>query len=230
MLLRLTFTTGPVAGKTMVVQSTNTGGDLSNNHFDIQMPGGGVGIFNGCLPQYGVNLPGAQYGGISSRSECDSFPELLKDGCYWRFDWFKNADNPDFKFEQVQCPAELTAISGCVRNDDKQFPVFAAPGGTSPAPKSSSIALPPRASSAAAPPKASSAAAPPKASSAAVGIKKSSSTMATSKTTQAAGPSPPSTQLAGKWGQCGGMGWTGPTQCVSGSTCQLQNPWYSQCL
>ena len=41
----LTFTSGPVAGKTMIVQSTNTGGDLGENHFDIQMPGGGVGIF-----------------------------------------------------------------------------------------------------------------------------------------------------------------------------------------
>ncbi|PPQ74713.1 hypothetical protein CVT24_003929 [Panaeolus cyanescens] len=33
-----------------------------------------------------------------------------------------------------------------------------------------------------------------------------------------------------KWGQCGGQGWTGPTCCQSGSTCQAQNQWYSQCL
>lgn len=32
-----------------------------------------------------------------------------------------------------------------------------------------------------------------------------------------------------KWGQCGGMGFTGPTSC-SGSTCTVINPWYSQCL
>ena len=31
----LTFTGGPVSGKKMIVQATNTGGDLSNNHFDI---------------------------------------------------------------------------------------------------------------------------------------------------------------------------------------------------
>jgi len=31
----LTFTSGPVQGKKMVVQATNTGGDLGNNHFDI---------------------------------------------------------------------------------------------------------------------------------------------------------------------------------------------------
>ncbi|KAK6988109.1 lipolytic enzyme [Favolaschia claudopus] len=32
------------------------------------------------------------------------------------------------------------------------------------------------------------------------------------------------------WGQCGGMGWTGPTTCVAGSTCTFSNNWYSQCL
>lgn len=32
-----------------------------------------------------------------------------------------------------------------------------------------------------------------------------------------------------KWGQCGGIGYNGPTQCV-GSTCTVSNPYYSQCL
>lgn len=32
---QLTFTSGPVAGKQMIVQTTNTGGDLSSNQFDI---------------------------------------------------------------------------------------------------------------------------------------------------------------------------------------------------
>ncbi|RVD85386.1 uncharacterized protein DFL_003710 [Arthrobotrys flagrans] len=31
------------------------------------------------------------------------------------------------------------------------------------------------------------------------------------------------------YGQCGGEGWTGPTSCASG-TCQVLNPYYSQCL
>jgi hypothetical protein len=47
----LTFTSGPVLGKKMIVQATNTGGDLGNNHFDIAIPGGGVGIFNACTSQ-----------------------------------------------------------------------------------------------------------------------------------------------------------------------------------
>ncbi|KAI3610865.1 beta--endoglucanase [Moniliophthora roreri] len=38
----LTFTNGPASGKKMIVQATNTGGDLGNNHFDILIPGGGV--------------------------------------------------------------------------------------------------------------------------------------------------------------------------------------------
>jgi cellulose 1,4-beta-cellobiosidase len=32
------------------------------------------------------------------------------------------------------------------------------------------------------------------------------------------------------FGQCGGIGWTGPTVCASGSTCQLNNAYFSQCL
>lgn len=32
------------------------------------------------------------------------------------------------------------------------------------------------------------------------------------------------------WAQCGGSGWTGCTACVSGTTCQYVNDWYSQCL
>ncbi|EMD33933.1 glycoside hydrolase family 10 protein [Gelatoporia subvermispora B] len=32
------------------------------------------------------------------------------------------------------------------------------------------------------------------------------------------------------WGQCGGIGWTGPTTCDSGSSCVVSNPYYSQCL
>ncbi|KAI1805037.1 carbohydrate-binding module family 1 [Daldinia bambusicola] len=35
---------------------------------------------------------------------------------------------------------------------------------------------------------------------------------------------------ASVWGQCGGQGWTGPTCCVSGSTCSKSNDYYHQCL
>ncbi|RFU79622.1 glycoside hydrolase family 45 [Trichoderma arundinaceum] len=32
------------------------------------------------------------------------------------------------------------------------------------------------------------------------------------------------------YGQCGGVGWTGPTTCQPPATCKVQNQWYSQCL
>jgi len=32
------------------------------------------------------------------------------------------------------------------------------------------------------------------------------------------------------YGQCGGIGWTGPTACAAGSTCTVTNAYYSQCL
>ncbi|CAL1695114.1 unnamed protein product [Somion occarium] len=33
-----------------------------------------------------------------------------------------------------------------------------------------------------------------------------------------------------EWGQCGGIGWTGPTSCVSGAACTKLNDYYSQCI
>jgi hypothetical protein len=96
-----------------------------------QIPGGGVGIFNGCTNEWGAPSAGwgAQYGGISDQSACDSFPEALKAGCKWRYDWFMGADNPTVSFTQVACPAALTANTGCARADDAGAP---APASASP--------------------------------------------------------------------------------------------------
>jgi hypothetical protein len=33
-----------------------------------------------------------------------------------------------------------------------------------------------------------------------------------------------------QWAQCGGTGFTGPTTCVSGYSCIVNNPYYSQCV
>ncbi|GJE87572.1 endo-1,4-beta-glucanase [Phanerochaete sordida] len=33
-----------------------------------------------------------------------------------------------------------------------------------------------------------------------------------------------------EWGQCGGIGWTGATTCVSGTVCSALNAYYSQCI
>ncbi|EPS39174.1 hypothetical protein H072_7081 [Dactylellina haptotyla CBS 200.50] len=55
----------------------------------------------------------------------------------------------------------------------------------------------------------------------------------TTTTTRAAtttpGGSGPGPGCSGMWGQCGGIGWTGPTCCSSGS-CKVSNAYYSQCL
>lgn len=102
----------------MIVQVTNTGGDLGHNHFDLQMPGGGVGLFDGCSSQFSTiptNNWGQRYGGVSQRTDCDKLPAVLKSGCQWRFDWFQNADNPSMQFKEVPCPAALTANTQCVR-------------------------------------------------------------------------------------------------------------------
>jgi hypothetical protein len=38
------------------------------------------------------------------------------------------------------------------------------------------------------------------------------------------------TGCSAEWGQCGGIGWTGPSCCASGTTCTYSNAYYSQCL
>ncbi|CAF5191292.1 unnamed protein product, partial [Rotaria sp. Silwood1] len=89
------------------------------NQFDLQIPGGGVGIFNGCTSQW--NTPtdgwGARYGGVSSSQACYNLPGALQQGCLFRFQWFKGADNPTMVYSRVNCPAELIARTGCSRND-----------------------------------------------------------------------------------------------------------------
>ncbi|KAI0794977.1 exo-cellobiohydrolase I precursor [Abortiporus biennis] len=42
-------------------------------------------------------------------------------------------------------------------------------------------------------------------------------------------PSQPTGTGQTQWGQCGGIGWSGPTSCVSPYTCHVLNPYYSQC-
>jgi len=112
----LVFTSGPVAGKELIVQVTNTGGDLGNNHFDLQIPGGGFGIFDGCTSQFpGPYSWGQRYGGVSQRSDCFKIPAVLQNGCLWRFDWFQNADNPSVSFKEVTCPNALVQNTKCAR-------------------------------------------------------------------------------------------------------------------
>ncbi|KAJ8922215.1 hypothetical protein NQ315_004152 [Exocentrus adspersus] len=112
--VKLTFHDA-LQGKEMVVQVTNTGGDLGSNQFDLAIPGGGLGIFtDGCTAEFGsVSGWGEQYGGVSSAEQCSGLPSALQSGCKFRFEWMQGASNPSVSFEQVSCPGDLSGATGC---------------------------------------------------------------------------------------------------------------------
>ena len=70
---------------TYIVKATNTGGDVGVGQFDLLMPGGGVGLFNGCQPQWGAPADGwgDRYGGVQNRDGCYQLPAQLQPGCYF---------------------------------------------------------------------------------------------------------------------------------------------------
>jgi len=124
-----------LVGKTMIVQVTNIGYDVSGEHsFDIQIPGAGQGAFNsGCTAQFSGYSVGDfdcdnLYGGCHEESGCGRLPEPLQAGCRWRYEWYRwlveggQTNNPYVHFRRVQCPIELIDISGSVPLDDADFP------------------------------------------------------------------------------------------------------------
>jgi len=56
----------------------------------------------------------------------------------------------------------------------------------------------------------------------------STTTFVTSTKTTTTTP-PPTGTLVPQWGQCGGIDYTGPTQCAPPYTCVATGPWWSQC-
>jgi hypothetical protein len=103
----------------MILQVKNTGFDLGEDQFNIVVPGGGEGSIQACTMQYaGPDVWGQDFGGVAHRDDCDALPDALQSGCYWRFDWFRAADNPSVNWEKVICPEVLSGVSGCCRNDD----------------------------------------------------------------------------------------------------------------
>lgn len=122
-----------LVNKSMIVQVTNIGYDVSGNHsFDIQLPGAGQGLFTGCQKQFkGWRTDdfdcGTRYGGCDSRAGCVDMPPPLQPGCYFRFDWYRwlmedgQTNNPWVDFRRVRCPKELTKISLSTPLDDHLF-------------------------------------------------------------------------------------------------------------
>lgn len=103
--------------KTMYVQVTNTGDDLEPGQFNIQIPGGGYGLNNGCLNQF-RSVVNSWSDRIHSFYDCANMPSILQPGCQFRFNWLMGADNPAVVFQRIPCPGLLTSISGCKRSDD----------------------------------------------------------------------------------------------------------------
>ncbi|KAI5795398.1 glycosyl hydrolase family 61-domain-containing protein [Peziza echinospora] len=75
---------------------------------------------------------------------------------------------------------------------------------------------------------------PPASSTTKAATPSSTTKAATPTSTSTAAPAVTTTPATGgtvaKYGQCGGIGYTGATGCVSGSTCTKVNDYYSQCL
>ena len=118
----LTFTSPAILGKKMVVQLTNTGA-LFDNHFDIQIPGGGLGGVTGCMRQWNNG-----FDAIYNRADCQTLPAPLRPGCEFRFDWFD--DNPTMTFRRVGCPRELTDRTSCIRSDESNYSTYPVPTGS----------------------------------------------------------------------------------------------------
>ena len=103
----------------------------------FQVPGGNTTSADGCTTQYGVSQSvfGQDGTGVASKDDCQNLPESMRTACEWRFDWLQDASFPRYarspiqvtedlmfhsaNFKRVVCPSEITAKTGCVRNDDK---------------------------------------------------------------------------------------------------------------
>ncbi len=115
-------------GKKLIVISSNIGYDVAGGQFDIMIPGGGVGKFNGCGVM-GLSCAGEQYGGLlatcekagggdakiksclveSCNREYANKPQA-KEGCLFMATWMNAAStNPRHTYVEVECPAELAA-------------------------------------------------------------------------------------------------------------------------
>ncbi len=119
-------------GKQLVVMASNIGYDVSGGQFDVMIPGGGVGIFNGCANILGYNN-GAQYGGFLTdcensigysgsdqdiynkrkeclKNKCETIfkgKATAKAGCVFLADFMEAAGNPTLDYEEVECPQVL---------------------------------------------------------------------------------------------------------------------------
>merc|ERR1711934_1197557 len=132
----------------LIVQSINTGHDVSGNQFDLQVGNGGAGLFNTCaggtrpgwdsMYDGSTSAWGKQYGGVDTKSQCSGLPshphhsgpmkaagDSLVGLCQYSFDKKVRkegyASNPSIlSIGRVQCPSGLVDLTQFKRNDDPQ--------------------------------------------------------------------------------------------------------------
>ena len=116
-----------IKGHHLIVMSNNVGYDVAGGQFDVMIPGGGFGIFDGCSSKMGWGSQGSQYGGLLDeceketnyyaanyqkclRTKCEksfSMDPEAKEGCLFLADWMNAAGNPLLTYKEVECPQEL---------------------------------------------------------------------------------------------------------------------------
>lgn len=114
-------------GKKLIVMASNVGSDVTQGQFDVMIPGGGFGIFDGCSNRMGWGSQGEQYGGLLSQCEkssnynagkykscltekCNSSfanDPVAKEGCLFLANWMNSAGNPEHTYKEVECPDVL---------------------------------------------------------------------------------------------------------------------------
>lgn len=120
-----------LAGKKLIIMVSNIGSDVNQGQFDIMIPGGGYGMYNG-LGGYNWGSQGNQYGGLLSDCESEigysSSTGLLqkrkdclikkcgsafgsdtqaKEGCLFLANFMEAAGNPNHNYVEVECPEVL---------------------------------------------------------------------------------------------------------------------------
>ena len=90
-------------------------------HFDIAVPGGGVGGQNHCNEQYPgyFKQPWCDTA-ADPMCPCNDVPDHLKESC--RTFMALNLDNPAVEFREVPCPAGVYPAAKCVDGDFNGWP------------------------------------------------------------------------------------------------------------
>eukprot|EP00937_MAST-01D_sp_MAST-1D-sp2_P005638 g5638.t1 len=114
----LTFKDGAAKGKTLTLMTTNFCPDQptcpkspsdknqygEHYHFDIAIPGGGVGAADKCQKQYSSKYSWK----ANSKSDCSKLPDKLQGGCKVWWEELGGMDNPKADFKKVDCPSALS--------------------------------------------------------------------------------------------------------------------------